>query len=296
MLRSNMLRNMSANADYFAPLARAVASMDRDAYAARFAVYDREHKALLRRLATAEELCSDADVAREEQAFRDAIRRIEFADETEADDQPTLVPQDEPVDEAPPAPPPRRAPWTEVRPADLRSPDLRPQEPRPPDLRSLDARPPDQRPLEARAPEPETFDVASLPGIDPLQRDIAVEPHVQLTDLQLSEPRSVTRRVGERLALAVLFLAAAGAFVWMGDADPEATHSTSLDSAVEPAAPAATNNPSEAKAPNWLTPEMFYVPSNLASSPAASPSTAGPALASAPRDIPLPVPRPEPER
>jgi hypothetical protein len=180
----------------------------------------------------------------------------------------------------------------------LRSPDLRPQEPRPPDLRSLDVRsldapPPDLRPLETRAPEPETFDVASLPGFDHLEPDVAVEPHVQLMDLQLSEPRSVTRRVGERLALAVLFLAAAGAFVWMVDADPEATSSTSLGSAVEPAPPAATNNPSEAKAPDWLTPEMFYVPPNLASSPAASPSTAGPALASAPRDIPLPVPRPE---
>jgi hypothetical protein len=308
-----MLRNMSVNADYFAPLARAVASMDRDAYAARFAVYDREHKALLRRLATAEEPCSDDDVAREEQAFRDAIRRIEFADEAEVDDQPTLVPQDEPDEEAPPVPPPRRAPWTELRPSDLRpsdllspdlrapdlrSPDLRPREARPPDVRPADVRPPevrppDLRPLEARAPEPETFDVASLPGIDGLEPEIAVEPHVQLTDLQLSEPRSLARRVGERLVLAVLFLAAAGAFVWMVDANPEATHATGVSSAVEPAAaPAATNDMSEAKTqPNWLTPEIFYVPPSLASSAPAS--GAGPALASAPRDIPLPVPRPE---
>jgi hypothetical protein len=66
--------------DHFTPLSRAVASIDRDAYAARFAVYDRAHKVLLRRLATAESACSEADVAREEQAFRDAIRRIEFPD------------------------------------------------------------------------------------------------------------------------------------------------------------------------------------------------------------------------
>jgi hypothetical protein len=134
-----------------------------------------------------------------------------------------------------------------------------------------------------------------LPGIDSPEPGLAVEqPHVQLTDLRLSEPRSVARRVGERLALAVLFLAAAGAFVLMGDANPEATHSTGVSSAVEPAAPAAANDTSEAKTqPNWLTPEIFYVPPSLASSAPPSPSTAGPALASAPRDIPLPLPRPD---
>src|SRR6267154_2808466 len=81
-------KSMTLNVDHFTPLSRAVASIDRDSYAARFAVYDREHKALLRRLATAEVPCSDVDIAREERAFRDAIRRIEFADED--NDQPTL--------------------------------------------------------------------------------------------------------------------------------------------------------------------------------------------------------------
>src|ERR1700719_3669331 len=101
---------MTLNVDHFTPLSRAVASIDRDCYAARFAIYDREHKALLRRLATADSPCSDADVAREEQAFRDAIRRIESADE---DDQPTLVPQAEPAEEARPGP--RRDPaWQEA--------------------------------------------------------------------------------------------------------------------------------------------------------------------------------------
>ena len=109
--------------DHFTPLSRAVASIDRDAYAARFAVYDREHKKLLRRLASAESPVSDADVAREEQAFRDAIRRIEFAEEGE---QATLVPQDEQAEAAPPEPPPpessrpespRPEPvWPQVRP------------------------------------------------------------------------------------------------------------------------------------------------------------------------------------
>src|SRR3979409_1920219 len=88
-----MTRSMTPN-DYLTLLSRAVASLDRDSYAARYAVYDREHKALLRRLATAEQPCPD--VAGEEQAFRDAILRIEFGD---ADGQPALVPQDEPAAE-----------------------------------------------------------------------------------------------------------------------------------------------------------------------------------------------------
>ena len=67
--------------------------MGRDDYAGRFAVYDREYNALLRRLAAAATPSSAADLAREEQAFRDAVRRVEFGDA----DTPTLVPRDEPI-------------------------------------------------------------------------------------------------------------------------------------------------------------------------------------------------------
>ena len=67
--------------DYYTLLSRAVEALDRDAYAARGVVYDREHKALLKRLISSSAPCSDADIAREEEAFRDAIRRIEFPDE-----------------------------------------------------------------------------------------------------------------------------------------------------------------------------------------------------------------------
>jgi hypothetical protein len=233
-------------------------------------------------LATAVEPCSDADVAREEQAFRDAIRRIEFADEADADEQPTLVPQDEPRKEAPPAP--RRAPSVEVHPADPRSLDPRPLDVRPSDLRSPQAHP----------PEPETFDSASLPGIERPDPGIEVEPPVRLSDLDLSEHPSVARRVGVRLALAVLFLTAAGVFVWMGDSDQVATQSTDLPAAVEPPAPSASDDTAEAKTqPTWLTPEIFYTPPSLPSSAPAPTPAAGPALASVPRDIPLPVPRPE---
>ena len=69
---------MVQRVDYYSLLARAVESLERDAYAARGAAYDREHKALLKRLISSPAPCTDADIAREERAFRDAIRRIEF--------------------------------------------------------------------------------------------------------------------------------------------------------------------------------------------------------------------------
>jgi hypothetical protein len=69
---------MVQRVDYYALLSRAVESLERDAYAARGAIYDREHKALLKRLISSSAPCSDADIAREEHAFRDAVRRIEF--------------------------------------------------------------------------------------------------------------------------------------------------------------------------------------------------------------------------
>jgi hypothetical protein len=72
---------MVQRVDYYALLSRAVESLERDAYAARGAIYDREHKALLKRLISSTAPCTDADIAREERAFRDAVRRIEFPDE-----------------------------------------------------------------------------------------------------------------------------------------------------------------------------------------------------------------------
>jgi hypothetical protein len=69
---------MVQRVDYFTLLSRAVESLERDAYAARGAIYDREHKALLKRLISSVAPCTDEDIAREEQAFRNAVRRIEF--------------------------------------------------------------------------------------------------------------------------------------------------------------------------------------------------------------------------
>src|ERR1700676_1691339 len=86
---------MVQRVDYYALLSRAVESLERDAYAARGAIYDREHKALLKRLISSSAPCSDADIAREERAFRDAIRRIEFPDQGV---QAARTPQREPAE------------------------------------------------------------------------------------------------------------------------------------------------------------------------------------------------------
>jgi hypothetical protein len=230
---------MLPNVDHFTPLSRAVASIDRDSYAARFAVYDREYQALLRRLTTADSPVSDADIAREQQAFRDAVRRIEFAD---ADDEPTLVPQDEPVAEAPPGL--RRDPvWPQVRP-----------------------------------PRRESVDAPDLPSLDRVEPGIVVEPIVQL-----SESRSIARRVGERLALAVVALALAGAWLWIaGTRQNRATDPSFGRAAATATEPAASDNAAGAKAPQptWLSPQMFYTPPPM---PSAAPRA----------DVPLPPPRPE---
>src|SRR5438045_3259511 len=91
---------MALKIDYYTTLSRAVAGLDRDSYAARGAVYDREHKALMRRLFSADPPLADGDVQREQRAFRDAIRRVEFGeDEIEI----PLVPQRDPPEYGSPA-------------------------------------------------------------------------------------------------------------------------------------------------------------------------------------------------
>jgi hypothetical protein len=251
---------MILNIDHFTPLSRAVASIERDAYAARFAVYDREHKALLRRLATASGPVSDADVAREEQAFREAIRRIEFGYE---DDQPTLVPADEPVEEAPHEPrlasvwPPPRSPGPETG-------------------DRLDAV---DRPAAPAAP-----DLPGVSSLDHFEPAIAGGPVIRL-----SEPRSLARRVGERLAIAAVLLVLVGVGLWMGDDRQGGSTDPSVGRGVaDSTQPAPADDAAEAKAqqPNWLSPEMFYSPQMMPVSP--------PASAAAPRaDVPLPTPRPD---
>jgi hypothetical protein len=243
---------MMLKLDHFTPLSRAVASIDRDAYAARFAVYDREHKKLLRRLATAESPVSDADMAREEQAFRDAIRRIEFADEGEQAvlEQATLVPQDEPIEAPPPEPRPEPV-WPQLR-----------------------------------VPLREALEAPDLPSGDELEPDSAVAPV-----LRMAPRRSVARRVGERLTLAVVALALTGVALWMAEARRDRAPAPT-PAAARSSEPAASDTAADAKAqqPTWLSPQMFYAPPPM---PSAAPPSSAPS-SSAPRaDVPLPVPRPD---
>jgi hypothetical protein len=261
--RSKMLK-----LDHFTPLSRAVASIDRDAYAARFAVYDREHKKLLRRLATADSQVSDADIAREEQAFRDAIRRIEFADEGE---QATLVPQDEPAE----APQPEAELGAEPEPL------LRPEPPLRPEPRLEPPPPPEPVWPQLRSPRREPLDVPSLPDNDEVEPDGVLEPTIRL-----SQPRSVTRRVGERLALAVLALALSGIGLWTAQTRLDRAP-VSATAAAPPSEPTAADNTADAKAsqPTWLSPEMFYAPPPM---PSSAPASSAPHA-----DVPLPMPRPD---
>jgi len=117
---------------------------------------------------------------------------------------------------------------------------------------------------------------ANLPGVQPPEPSNAIDPIIRL-----SQPRSVARRVVERLALAALALALGGAWIWMGEGHQELTDPSSLRGAVALPEPEAPIGAADAKspAPAWLSPEILYAPA-IAPMPA-------------PRaDVPLPTPRP----
>src|SRR5207247_7064905 len=95
---------MALKVDYYTSLLRAVGGLDRDAYAARGAVYEREHKALMRLLYSADPPRSEIEIQREQMAFRHAVRRVEFGDEDYISLDPVSdLPEEEP--EPWPAPP-----------------------------------------------------------------------------------------------------------------------------------------------------------------------------------------------
>ena len=60
---------MALKVDYYTSLLRAVDGLDRDAYAARGAIYEREHKALMRLLYSADPPRSEAEIEREQRPF-----------------------------------------------------------------------------------------------------------------------------------------------------------------------------------------------------------------------------------
>jgi hypothetical protein len=238
--------------DHYTPLSRAVASIDRDAYSARFAIYDRAHKALLRRFATGEIPCSDADVEREEHAFREAVRRIEFADEYAAEQRAAGAATAEEVAaeelaEAEPAPPlvPQRDPPEDVL-QELRR----------------DAPWPEVRiPRESVRDSFEDVDSMDAPSLEPELSDPSVGPLARLR----RPSRSVTRRVGERLVLAVVVLIFGATWVLMADArrssaeqSAPAAVETATDAAATQAAAQAGAADTRPQQPGWLSPELFY--------------------------------------
>jgi hypothetical protein len=222
----------TAETDHYTPLSRAVASIDRDAYAARFAIYDRAHKALLKRLATTTSPPTPEDIEREEKAFREAVRRVEFADELaqEEAESPALVPQHEPPEEA--LHELRRDPW------------------------------PDVRPRREGADAPESY-----------EENEGYEPDIDLGALEPDRPRrSVTRRVSERLLLAVCVLALGG--VWLYIADQRQQAAIEAARTAPPAADTEASAPPpdvRSTAPNWLSsPELFYTAPPFPTAPAAA--------------------------
>jgi hypothetical protein len=109
------------------------------------------------------------------------------------------------------------------------------------------------------------FIVSSLPGEGGAGVSVAVDPR----NLRLSapQPRSLVRRIAERLALGVAALALFG-WVWMAGQIPPTTntsplHGTSASTAtIAPPAPAPTinNNESKAQLPSWFSPQILYPP------------------------------------
>jgi hypothetical protein len=71
---------MVPKTDHYAPLLRAVASLDRTSYEARGAIYDRALAVVMQRLGATVPPCSQVEIERELLAFRAAVRRIEFGD------------------------------------------------------------------------------------------------------------------------------------------------------------------------------------------------------------------------
>jgi hypothetical protein len=246
----------TAETDHYTPLSRAVASIDRDAYAARFAIYDRAHKALLKRLATATSPPTTEDIEREEKAFREAVRRVEFADELaqEEAESPALVPQHEPPEEEEVLHELRRDPWPDVRP----------------------------RRESAEAQE------------EAYEENEGYEPDVDFGALEPDRPRrSVTRRVSERLLLAVCLLALGG--VWLYIADQRQQQAIEAARTAPPADDTVASAPPpdpRSFAPSWLSsPELFYTAPPMPTAPAAAPP---PRVPQAPPPVRRPAPAPAP--
>jgi cytochrome c-type biogenesis protein CcmH/NrfG len=96
------------------------------------------------------------------------------------------------------------------------------------------------------------------------ERDFAAEPIARPP-----RPRSVARRVTERLALAVAALAIVGVGVWTAPGAQEVTNAVSVRAANASPEPAAPINMTALR-PAWLLPEILYGPA-MARSPISAP-------------------------
>jgi hypothetical protein len=126
--------------------------------------------------------------------------------------------------------------------------------------------------------------VPELPGVTRSEAVLAVEPRV--LDTLCSAPRSVARRITERLMLGVAALALYAAWAWLPSEGPRETQvlrSTIRPEEIAPgettaAITAAASNPSP---PSWFSPQLLYVPTWMP--PPADALRGG---------VPLPLPRP----
>jgi hypothetical protein len=123
-----------------------------------------------------------------------------------------------------------------------------------------------------------------LPGVTRLDAIVAVEPRV-LRVLR-PVPRSIARRITERLMLGVAALALYAASVWVPPEGPREIQV--LRGAIRPEeiAPAESTGSITAPAskstpPLWFSPQLLYVPTSMP--PPSDPLRAG---------VPLPLPRP----
>ncbi len=232
------------SSDHFTPLSRAVASIDRDAYGLRFAVYDREYKAMLRRLAASKPPLSAADLTREENAFH----VMPCGGWSSA--------------------PRMRRPWCRRM---SRSPPTTRR-------RSLRCRCASLWRKSRRGRACARHEAMGRPVPPPVRDDAeaaAIEP-----SSERASRRPVMRRVGERMALAVVLLGLFGTALWLGSAPGggNAKQSTTAD-----AAPAVDDSQSVGtgggnnnmrgglpvlQQPSWMSPQMLY---SLPMTPTAQP-------------------------
>jgi hypothetical protein len=129
--------------------------------------------------------------------------------------------------------------------------------------------------------------VPDLPGVTYSDSVIAVEPRVSAT--LRSPPRSIVRRITERLILGVALLVLYAAWIWIPPETPRTTQvlrgTLEPEEIVRPESTAAVTAPaSKPTPPPWFSPQLLYVPTWMPAPPAA-PRT----------QVPLPMARPAPQ-